>query len=140
MLKKQALEQISAAIRAAEKQTSGEIRVCIAASCKGEPLDAAAAKFRSLKMHVTQWHNSVLIYVSPTDHKAAIVGDSGINRIATEGFWEETLQEMLLFFRQDKIVEGICRAVEKTGELIRVAFPVEKDDINELSDEVIIEE
>jgi len=140
MLHKEELNQISESIRSAESHTSGEIRVCVARHCKGDPLDAALRKFLQLKMDTTQLRNGVLIYVSPTDQKAAIVGDEGINDAARDDFWEDALAEMLSFFRKGLIVEGISKGVGKVGELIRVQFPAMENDINELGDEVILEE
>ncbi len=140
MLQKEALNHISESIRSAESNTSGEIRVCVARHCKGDPLTAALRKFRQLKMEATQHRNGVLIYVSPADHKAAIVGDKGINDAARDDFWEDALAEMLSSFGKGLIAEGISKGVGKVGELIKAQFPAIENDINELGDEVILEE
>ncbi len=140
MLNEQELERVVASIQNAESQTSAEIRVCVAKKCKENPLDAAYKKFKLMKMDTTVLHNSVLIYVAPEDHKAAIIGDSGINEIAKDNFWDSVLEEMLAYFKNLRICEGVCQGVGRVGELIKAAYPVEKDDVNELSDEVIIDE
>lgn len=140
MLNSDQLQQVAQAIRNAESFTSGEIRVCVAKRCKGEPLQAAAAKFAQLKMDATQLRNAVLIYVCPADHKAAIFGDTGICEAAAGGFWDNALGEMLHCFKNEMIAEGICRGVDKVGELIKARYPVSENDVNELSDDVILEE
>jgi len=140
MLQKEELHNISESIRNAESHTSGEIRVCIARHCKGDPLEAAFRKFHQLKMNDTRLRNGVLIYVSPADHKAAILGDKGINDAARPDFWEDALTEMLSSFRKGLIPEGICKGVGKVGELIKTQYPSLENDINELGDEVILEE
>ncbi|MCE5179412.1 MAG: TPM domain-containing protein [Porphyromonadaceae bacterium] len=140
MLQKEELDHISASIRSAESHTSGEIRVCVARQCKGDPLNAAWKKFLQLKMEATQRRNGVLIYVSPSDHKAAIVGDKGIHDAARSDFWEDALAEMLSLFRKGLIAEGISKGVGKVGELIKAQFPAVENDVNELGDEVILEE
>ena len=141
MLKKEELDIITGAIRNAENNTSAEIRVCVARHCKGDPLEAASRKFHKLKMDTTRHRNGVLIYVAPADHKAAIYGDTGI---VDEGgdplFWDEALGEMISYFKGDEILEGICRAITKVGELIKSHYPVSENDLNELGDEVIIKE
>lgn len=141
MLKKEELDIITSAIRNAENGTSGEIRVCVARHCKGNPLEAAFKKFHKLKMDTMRLRNGVLIYVAPADHKAAIYGDTGI---VDEGgdpfFWDEALEEMISCFKDDEIQEGICRAIAKVGELIKSHYPVSENDVNELGDEVIFEE
>ncbi|OPZ31076.1 MAG: hypothetical protein BWZ00_00693 [Bacteroidetes bacterium ADurb.BinA174] len=140
MLNQEELNRIVESIRAAESQTSAEIRVCVARKCKQNPLDAAYRKFKQLKMDTTALRNSVLIYVAPNDHKAAVVGDSGIDEAAKEGFWDLVLDDMLSYFKDERICDGICQGVEKVGELIKARYPVMKDDVNELCDEVILDE
>lgn len=140
MLNKEELNRIVEAIRQAESSTSAEIRVCVVRKCKTDPYEAAGRKFFDLKMDETALRNSVLIYVAPNDKKTAIIGDIGIDEIAGEGFWDNVLHEMLFYFTDKKICEGICRGVEMVGELVKTNFPISEDDINELSDEVIIDE
>lgn len=140
MLNQEELNRVVESIRAAESQTSAEIRVCVARKCKQNPLDAAYRKFKQLKMDTTALRNSVLIYVAPNDHKAAVVGDSGIDEATKEGFWNLVLDDMLSYFKDERICDGICQGVEKVGELIKARYPVMKDDVNELCDEVILDE
>lgn len=140
MLSKEELQRITESIQLAESHTSGEIRVCVARHCKGDPLEAAFKKFYALKMEETQLRNGVLIYVSPAYHKAAIIGDQDIHDAVNGGFWDEALEKMLLHFKQGEIVEGICKGVGKVGELIKSRYPLSENDINELGDEVILEE
>jgi uncharacterized membrane protein len=140
MLNKEELDRITEAIRSAESHTSGEIRVCVAKQCKGDPLEAAFIKFHHLKMNKTHLRNGVLVYLSPSDHKAAILGDKGINDAVHNDFWDDALEEMLTCFRRGEITDGICNGVGKVGELIKTLYPVTENDINELSDEVILEE
>lgn len=140
MLDEQQLRQVTEAIRNAEDMTSGEIRVCVARSCKGNPIDQAAKKFKEMGMEKTALKNAVLVYIAPSDRKAAIIGDSGINEFARTGFWDDTLSELLSYCSKGLITEGICQAVGKVGELIKARFPVTINDVNELSDDIIVEE
>ena len=103
-------------------------------------MKAALRKLRQLTMEATRLRNGVLIYVSPADHKAAILGDKGIHEAAHPGFWDDALEEMLSSFRKGLISEGICKGVAKVGELIKTQYPVMENDINELGDEVILED
>ena len=128
------------AIRNAELLTSGEIRVYIAKHCKEDALEKASRVFQKLKMQNTALRNAVLILVCPTDHKAAILGDKGINDITDDGFWDSTLNELTAYCSKDLITEGICKAVEKVGDLIKQKYPYQEGDINELDNEVILED
>ena len=132
--------KIAEAIRNAELLTSGEIRVYIAKHCKEDALDKASRVFQKLKMHNTAQRNAVLILVCPADHKAAILGDKGINSIIENDFWDNTLSELITYCSKDLITEGICKTVNKVGNLIKQAYPYLEGDINELDNEVILED
>jgi len=130
---------IQAAIAAAEDQTSGEIRVHLARCTRGDVLAAAKAAFQALGMHATATRNGVLIYLSVEDHRFAIVGDEGIDRVVPEGFWDEVKSGMQKRFAADRFAEGIVEAVDQIGDKLRAYFPIAKGDVNELTDEISTE-
>ncbi|MCH7413134.1 TPM domain-containing protein [Belliella sp. R4-6] len=128
---------IEAAIHAAERETSGEIQVHIESHCKIDVLDRAAEVFEMLKMHKTQNRNAVLFYLAVDDHKFAILGDAGINRVVPKDFWENIKEEMALHFRQGKYTEGLRKGIEMSGQQLQSHFPYDqKGDENELPDEI----
>lgn len=127
---------IKEAIEGAEHQTSGEVRVHIESTCKKDVLDRAAWLFRKLKMNETKERNGVLIYLSINDRKFAIIGDSGINKVVPEGFWNEIKEIMIDHFIKNEFAQGIISGIEKTGQQLKQYFPWQTDDVNELSDEI----
>ncbi len=133
---KEQKHQITDAIKTAENNTSGEIRVHIEGKSKVEVLDRAAEIFAQLKMHKTELRNGVLFYVAITDHKFAILGDAGINAKVPENFWDEINGLVLSFFKEEKYAEGLAKGILKAGEQLKAHFPVRSDDVNELSDEI----
>ncbi|NOX88964.1 MAG: TPM domain-containing protein, partial [Calditrichaeota bacterium] len=64
-------KQIVDAIKEAEKETSGEIRLHIESKCKGDPLERAIKVFQKLKMHKTALRNGTLIYLALNNKKFA---------------------------------------------------------------------
>ena len=128
--------QITNAIRVAETNTSGEIRVHIEKHCKGDVLDQAAYVFEKLQIHKTELRNGVLFYLAIDDHKFAILGDVGINQKVPEDFWEGIKEEMLLKFKEGLYSEGLAEGIIKAGEQLKAHFPYQDDDVNELSDEI----
>ena len=128
--------QITNAIRAAELNTSGEIRIHIEKYCKEDVLDRAAYIFEKLKMHKTDLRNGVLFYLAIEDHKFAIIGDAGINQKVEDDFWEVTKETVLNKFKENKITEGLTGGILMAGEQLKSHFPYQKDDVNELSDEI----
>ena len=72
-------EQIINAIRQAELNTSGEIRVHIEENCKGDAVDRATQVFGELSMHETELRNGILFYIATEAHKFSVIGDQGIH-------------------------------------------------------------
>ncbi|MDR1755537.1 MAG: TPM domain-containing protein [Culturomica sp.] len=129
-------KEMVAAIREAEQGTSGEIRVHIAGHCKENILDGASRTFARLKMHKTALRNGVLIYVALQDRQLAIIGDAGINSTVPAGFWDGIKEQMVEQFRQGRVSEGICEAIRRVGEQLKIHFPRGEEDKNELPDEI----
>ena len=128
---------IIGAIQSAEKETSGEIQVHIENPCSGEVLDRAAEVFETLKMHKTQFRNAVLFYLAVEDHKFAILGDAGINRVVPKDFWENIKEEMAVSFKKRHFTEGLRKGIEMSGQQLKAHFPYDqKGDTNELPNEI----
>ncbi|MDJ0364417.1 TPM domain-containing protein [Hymenobacter sp. H14-R3] len=127
-----------AAIKAAELRTSGEIRLHLEDKCPTpEPLDRAAQVFAELNMHHTKLRNGVLFYLAWQTRQFAVVGDSGINSVVPDEFWEAVKETVMDHFRQEKYVPGLERGIRLVGEQLRQLFPYdEATDVNELDDDI----
>lgn len=133
---KEEQQKIVAAIKEAELNTSGEIRVHIENHCKEEALERAAEVFYDLKMNCTAARNGILFYLAVKDHKFAIIGDEGINREVEHDFWNDIKDEMISNFKANKFAEGLIVGILKCGDKLKEYFPYQNDDVNELSDEI----
>ena len=129
-------QQIVDAILEAEINTSGEIRVHIESTAKGDHFDRARELFHILKMDNTREGNGVLLYVAVTDHKFVIYGDSGINDVVPDDFWNRTKDNIEGHFRKGNFKEGIIAGVLMAGKELKAHFPWHPDDENELSNEI----
>lgn len=129
-------ERIRAAIRDAELNTSGEIRVHVESRCKEDVLDHAAYLFEKLEMHKTGKRNGVLFFLAFRDRKFAILGDAGINAVTPEDFWDSIKEKMLEDFREEKFCEGLENGIRMAGVKLKEHFPYTEDDVNELPDEL----
>lgn len=136
-LKNQQRTEIEDCIAAAEKTTSGEIRIFIEEKCPGNVLDRAAFIFQKLNMHRTRLRNGVLIYVSYADKNFAIIGDAGIHAKLKEGFWEETAAKMKEKFSGDNLKEGFLAAIQSISRELAQHFPLHPGDKNELPDSIV---
>jgi len=133
---KEQQQEIVAAVKAAELNTSGEIKIHIETKCKEDVLDRAAFIFDKLSLQKTELRNGVLFYLAVKDKKLAILGDAGINQKVPKGFWDNIKDFMIKHFKEGKFTEGLSGGIKMAGEQLKQHFPHQTDDINELSDDI----
>ena len=132
-------EKIVHAIRDAEMQTSGEVRIFVESHCKYvDALDMAKEIFNNLEMAKTELRNSVLFYIAIKDKQLAIFADKGIHEAAGPDYWKNAVKEILSVFSKENITEGITTSIFKIGEALKTYFPYNQEiDKNELPDEIV---
>lgn len=129
--------KVTAAIGAAEKLTSGEIRVMVSRQAATDPIARAQKEFTRLGMTKTQARNGVLIFVAPVSQTFAIIGDEGIHRECGPAFWDELAAAMREHFKAADYTAGLVSGIARAGEFLGGHFPRQADDKNELPDDVI---
>jgi uncharacterized membrane protein len=111
------------AIRIAEENTSGEIRVHIEEKSEKPPIERAKEVFNTLKMYETEARNGVLFYINVSGNQFAILGDEGINNVVPTDFWESTKEIVLTNFAAKKNKKGLVEGIKKAGEQLKKYFP-----------------
>lgn len=129
-------QEVVAAIREAEKQTSGEIRVHIENTFKGDCDSRALEVFSILKMQNTELHNAVLIYVAVNNHAFAIYGDKGINDVVPNSFWDDTKNIIQSHFKNGNFKQGLVDGILIAGQELKTHFPYIIGDDNELTNSI----
>jgi uncharacterized membrane protein len=129
-------DQIVKAIESAELNTSGEIRVHIESYCKKDPVGRAILIFNKLRMYETRERNGVLIYIAFKSRKLSVIGDSGINSMVPENFWNEVKEILASHLAKGELSAGLVKAISLSGEKLKAYFPYKNDDINEQSNEI----
>jgi uncharacterized membrane protein len=135
-LSKPEQQQVVNAIKEAEKNSSGEIRLHIEDNCNEDLMDHASFIFEKLEMHKTELRNGVLFYVSLEPHGFAILGDAGINEKVDSDFWDTTKDIVIENFKEGKYANGLSKGIIRAGEQLKQYFPYQTDDVNELSDDI----
>jgi uncharacterized membrane protein len=116
-------ENIAAAIRDAEKSTSGEIRVLISPKRVDDPVAAAQKEFNRLGLDKSAERNDVLIFVAPRARKFAVIGDEAVHARCGDAFWQQLAEAMTGYFRNGEFSDGIAHGIQKAGELLAQHFP-----------------
>jgi uncharacterized membrane protein len=128
---------VRAAIRSAEKLTSGEIRVSISAFFWGRVRPVAEQAFARLGMTKTKDRNGILIFIVPSRRRFVILGDEGIHAKVGQSFWEDVAAALSGEFRKGRFQEGLLRGIALAGEKLAAHFPYDPTtDRNELPDDV----
>ena len=131
--------QIVEAIRMAEKETSGEIRIYVESkNAYVDAIDRAAEVFFKLKMQQTDHRNAVLLYIAMDHHELALFADEGIYQKAGAEYWNAAVKNMIAQFTKDNISNGIEQCVAQIGQTLKEKFPyIPTEDKNELPDEIV---
>jgi uncharacterized membrane protein len=129
-------EEIISAIRLAESETSGEIRVHIEQEYVGDVYERSLDVFHLLKMDNTMQRNGVLIYVAVNNKAFVIFGDQGINRIVGINFWNTTRDKIATQFKLGNFKQGLIDGINEAGKALSVHFPWEHGDRNELDNTI----
>jgi uncharacterized membrane protein len=137
-LNKQEESEVIEAIRKAEKNTSGEIRVHLEAHSNTDAFERAADVFEFLHMSNTKLGNGVLIYVAVEDRTLVIMGDKGINDVVAADFWESTKDVIIDHFKTGKVKQGLVDGILMAGEQLKKHFPYGGGNGNELPDTISV--
>lgn len=126
------------AIRTAERNTSGEIRVHLEAHATKDAFERASEVFNFLHMNNTKLSNGVLIYIAVEDRTLVIMGDTGINDVVPQDFWESTKDTIINNFKSGDMKQGLVDGILKAGVQLKKHFPYHKKDTNELPDDISV--
>jgi uncharacterized membrane protein len=130
-------ERIEAAIRLAERRTSGEIRVYIARFFWGDVRRVAERAFTRLGMTATRQRNGVLFFVVPARRRFVVLGDEGIHAVVGQAFWDSVAAALAERFSEGDFNGGLLRGIETVGAQLATHFPFDDaTDVDELPDEV----
>ena len=142
-LSKSDLDDIQKVISEVEKKTSGELRVCIKLKRgfhekKYSTKDVALREFYKLGMDNTRDKTGVLIFILFNERKFEIIAAEGINEKISEDIWSGLSKKLVTAFSDEQYKKGMIDCINEIGDILVKEFPVKKNDVNELSDEIVI--
>ncbi|MBQ9238844.1 MAG: TPM domain-containing protein [Treponema sp.] len=94
--------------------------------------------FAETGVHNTREHSGILIFVSYLERQVRIIADSGIAQKISQDLWNIIADDLAAEIRAHNAAEGFIAAIEKCGALLNEHFPIQRDDVNELADGLII--
>lgn len=109
-------------------------------SIEKKVMERAIRGFYEKGLYRTRLNTGVLFFISILEKKVWIIADKGIySKIAQEDLLRlaRSISEGI---KQGRACIALCNAISEMGEILAMHFPVTKDDINELTDEMITEQ
>ena len=100
--------------------------------------ERAVRAFYEKELYKTKDETGILVFISLLEHRVWILGDRGINEKIAPDFWREITSDLSAGIKKKEYGKSVCQAISKCGDELSRYFPVSKDDINELTDEVIL--
>jgi uncharacterized membrane protein len=137
------LQLIAKEITEQELHSSGEIRVEIRYNRHiGDDAvtvyEMTQREFNRLEMHKTRDKTGVLIFFLVADREFCIYADAGLRIKEKPAVWREIAVNMSRQISKKAYTQGIVNCVREVGLVLRTHFPPRPDDVNELSNEVIV--
>ena len=79
----------------------------------------------------------VLIYLSLAEHRAEIVADEALHKIADADIWGEAMAALTTEMKAGRPAEGLIAAVGIVGQVLASHFPKTAADTNEIPDRLV---
>ena len=79
----------------------------------------------------------ILVFISVFEHKVWILADRGINEKVSEDQWDDIVKIIVDGIKHNRPAESICEAVAKIGDLLKMHFPIGRDDTDELKNLIV---
>jgi len=95
------------------------------------------ASFTEQGLHYTKDHTGILILVSLLEHRVEVLADRGINQKVNAGTWDEVVRIITAAIKSGQGCDGICKAIERCGQILAAHFPRQADDKDELPNRLI---
>lgn len=100
--------------------------------------EQAALEFHAARLHRTEAHTGVLLFVSLFEHRAMVLGDDGIDAVVDAAHWEATCDALLAGIRRDDLAGGLTAGLRLSAEVLAQRFPWAAGDRDEVHDHVIV--
>jgi uncharacterized membrane protein len=132
------IERVEAAIAAAERRTSAELRVSVSRFYFwGDVRRAAAGVFRRTHMDRTAARNGVLLFVAPRLRRFAIHADVGVATHVDDRFWRDLALRWAADLHGGDLTGAIERALATIADRLALHFPPRPTDRDELPNQVL---
>ncbi|MBE8162904.1 MAG: hypothetical protein HAW63_02835 [Bdellovibrionaceae bacterium] len=88
----------------------------------------------------TKDQTGVIIFVSLLERQVCVLADKAISQYFKKKDWQEVVNLIIKGLKNNNMAQGFEEGILKCGHLLKDKFPIQKNDINELENCLIIKE
>lgn len=100
--------------------------------------ERALRHFMESGVYNTKDRTGILIFISILEKRVELLADSGINEKIPPEKWQSIVDNIIEGIKKKNVTSHLIESINECGELLAQHFPIQPDDINELSDEIDI--
>lgn len=97
----------------------------------------AKKQFYNLGLNRTKTKQAIMFFVSLDEKYVEIITDSEISKKIPNEFWHQVISEFTYDIKNEDFLTGYLKALKASKAILIQHFPILKNDINELPNEVI---
>ncbi len=102
-----------------------------------EVYQRAIQAFYENKVSITKDRTGIMIFISMLEKKVEILADCGINEKVGKEYWNDLVNALIKQIREGHEIEGIINTIHSCGNSLNKFFPIQEDDINEITNKLI---
>jgi putative membrane protein len=97
----------------------------------------ANKQFANLGLQKIKTKQAIMFFVSLDEKYVEIITDSVIKGKIDDSYWQNIVDEFIKDVKNNNISNGYIKAIKQCNEILIKNFPIQENDENELSNEVI---
>lgn len=97
----------------------------------------ANEEFINQGLYDTQTKHAIMFFVSIEEKYVEIITDKNIKEKLEDTYWQEIVDAFIDDVKNKDFAKGYTKAIKSCSEILIEKFPIQDDDINELSNEVV---
>lgn len=94
-------------------------------------------QFSSLGLQTTKTKQAIMFFVSLDEKYVEIITDSVIKEKINDSYWEDIVGEFIIDIKNKNLSNGYLKAIKSCNQILIENFPIQENDENELSNEVV---
>lgn len=97
----------------------------------------ANQQFLNLGLQTTKTKQAIMFFVSTDEKYVEIITDSAIKEKIDDNYWQKIVDEFIIDVKNKQLASGYLKAIKSCNKILIKNFPIQKNDENELSNDVI---